>query len=96
MRTTLVPASGGMPYVVSLPLTLVGSGPGCDWQVEGQDIPAYCCVLALADGLVLLRDLETGCIRVNAQPVRCAVLLHGTRLGLADQNFEVHCEPARS
>jgi hypothetical protein len=57
-------------------------------------MPAHCCVLALADGLVLLRDLETGCVRVNAQPVRRAVLLHGGRLSLAGQDYEVHCEPA--
>jgi hypothetical protein len=93
-RVTISPVDGGLPYVVALPLTLVGSKPGCDLQIAGDGVPPLCCVLALLDGLVLLRDLDTDCIRVNGQCVRRAVLLADSRLTIASREFVVHYEPS--
>ena len=59
MRISLVPLDGGAPLIVTLPMTLMGRKAECDFRVEGDDIPDLCCVLAQADDLLLLRDLDT-------------------------------------
>jgi hypothetical protein len=90
MQISLVPLNDGQPFVVTLPLTLVGSKEGCDFQVEGKGVAPLCCVLALTDGLLLVRDLETGRIRVNDPRVRRAALLPNDRLTIASRAFRVH------
>jgi hypothetical protein len=92
MRIALVPVDGGQPYPVTLPMTLVGSKPGCDFRLEDEAVPALCCVLVWADDLLFLRDLETDTIRVNGQPVRRAVLIAGDRLTIAGREFRVQDE----
>jgi hypothetical protein len=92
MPISLVPLDGNQPFVVTLPMTLVGAKEGCDLQVEGEGVAPLCCVLALADDLLLLRDLDTGSIRVNGQRVRRAVLLANDRLAIAGREFRVHYE----
>jgi hypothetical protein len=92
MRIALVPVDGGQPYPVTLPMTLVGSKPDCDFRVDGEGVPPLCCVLAWADDLLLLRDLDTDTIRVNGQPARRAVLFPGVQLSIAGREFWVHQE----
>jgi hypothetical protein len=92
MRLSLIPLDGGEPYVVVLPLTLVGSKEGCDFRVQGEEVAPVCCVLALSDGLLLLRDLETDSLRVNGQRVRRAILLPNDRLTIGNREFRVCSE----
>jgi hypothetical protein len=92
MRVEIVPVDDGKPYVVTLPMILIGSKPGCDFLVGGEGVPALCCVLALVDDLVLLRDLDTDSVRVNGQRVRRAVLLPSDRLSIASCEFTVQYE----
>jgi hypothetical protein len=92
LRILLVPADGGRPFVMTLPMTLVGSKEGCDFRVEGEGVAPLCCVLALTDGIVLLRDLDTDSIRVNGQCVRRAMLLANDLLTIAGCEFRVHYE----
>lgn len=89
MATLLVPIEGGKPYMVSLPMTLVGSKEGCDLRIESDGVAPHCCVLALVEQQVLLRDLDTGSIKVNGQYVRRAILQLGDRLTLGDREFSV-------
>jgi hypothetical protein len=73
-------------------MSLVGAKENCDLQVEGDGVAPLCCVLALTDGLLLLRDLDTDTIRVNGQRVRRAALLANDRLTVAGREFQVHYE----
>lgn len=91
-RCSLVPLDGSQPFVVTLPMTLVGAKAGCDFQIDDEAVAPQCCVLALADGYLLLRDLDTDCIRVNGQRVRRAVLLDNDRVAIAGREFRVQYE----
>jgi hypothetical protein len=92
MSISLVPFDGSQPFIVTLPMTLVGAKEGCDLRLEGKGIAPLCCVLALTDGLLLVRDLETGRTRVNGIRVRRAVLLANDRLAIAGLKFRVQHE----
>jgi predicted component of type VI protein secretion system len=92
MRISLVPLNGGRPFVVTVPLALVGRSEACDWRLEDEGVADVHCVLAQADNLLLLRDLGTGCTRVNGQRVRRAVLLQNDQLTLASSSFRVDYE----
>jgi hypothetical protein len=89
MPISLVPLNGGEPFVITLPLTLVGRKEGCDFCLEGEGVADLHCVLAPVDDLFLLRDLDTGSIRVNGQRVRRAVLLPDDLLFIASCGFRV-------
>ena len=91
-RVELVAVGGGQPYVLALPMVLVGSKSDCDIRIEGEGVPAMCCVVALTDDLVLLRDLDTDAIRVNGQRLRRAVLLPDDRLSIGSREFLVRYE----
>jgi hypothetical protein len=92
MSISLLPSDGSQPFVVTLPLTLVGAKEGCDLQLEGKGIAPLCCVLALTDGLLQVRDLETGRIRVNGVRVVLAALRANDRLAIAGRKFRVQYE----
>jgi hypothetical protein len=92
MSISLVPCDGSQPFVVTLPVTLVGAKEGCDLQLEGEGVAPLCCVLALTDDLLLVRDLETGRTRVNGVRVRRAALLANDRLAIAGHKFRVQYE----
>ncbi len=89
MRISLVPLDGGKPFVVSLPMTLVGRSEECDFRLEAEGVADLHCVLARNDGLLLLRDLGTDSTRVNGQSIRRAVLLANDQLALANSRFQV-------
>jgi hypothetical protein len=89
MQISLEPLNGGEPFVITLPLTLVGRKEGCELCLEGEGVADLHCVIAQADDLLLLRDLETGSIRVNGQRVRRAVLLPNDLLFIASCGFRV-------
>jgi pSer/pThr/pTyr-binding forkhead associated (FHA) protein len=92
MRISLVPLDGGKPIILSIPIAIVGRGEECDFRLEDERVADMHCVLALSDGLLLLRDLGTGSIRVNGQPVRKVVLLPNSILDIAGVRFEVRYE----
>jgi predicted component of type VI protein secretion system len=89
MRISLIPVSGGTPFVMTFPIALVGRKEDCDWQLDAEGIAELHCVLVLADDMLLLRDLDTGTIRVNGQRVRRAVLLANDILDIAGSRFRV-------
>jgi hypothetical protein len=93
MQISLLPLDGGQPFALALPLTLVGSKEGCEFRIGGEGMPPLCCVLALTDGLLLLRDLDTDSIQVNGNAVRRAILLDSDRLTIVGREFRVHYEP---
>jgi hypothetical protein len=78
-----------VPVVMSIPLALVGRGEDCDFQLNHDRVADMACILALTNGLLLLRDLNTGSIRVNGQLVRRAVLLNNNVLSIAGIQFQV-------
>ncbi len=93
MPFSLVPIGLGEPYNVTLPMTIVGAKDGCDFRIEGESVAALCCVLALTDGLLLFRDLDTDSIHVDGMCVRRAVLLPNSRLTIASRQFLVQYKP---
>jgi predicted component of type VI protein secretion system len=91
-RVSLIPVSGGPPYAITLPMTLVGRKADCDFRLDADGVAELHCVLALADGLVLLRDLDTDHIRVNNRRVRRAVLMHNDAVRIGSCEFRVNYE----
>jgi pSer/pThr/pTyr-binding forkhead associated (FHA) protein len=89
MQISLVPLDGGEPFVITLPLTLVGRKESCEFSLEAEGIADLHCVLAQTENVLLLRDLDTGNIRVNGQRCRRAVLLPNDLLTIANCNFRV-------
>jgi pSer/pThr/pTyr-binding forkhead associated (FHA) protein len=89
VRFSLVPVDGGRPFVVTLPITLVGRIEGCDFQLDDDSAADLHCVLACSDDLLLLRDLETGNTRLNGQRVRRAVLLPNDHLTIGNSGFRI-------
>jgi hypothetical protein len=89
MQISLEPLNGGNPFVITLPLTLVGRKEGCELWLEGEGVADLHCVLAQVDDLVFLRDLDTGSVRVNGQRVRRAVLLPNDLFFIAGCGFRV-------
>ncbi len=89
MRIMLVPLGGEQAIVVDQPMTLLGRKDGCDIEVEGEGVADVHCVFALADGLLLLRDLDTDRTWVNGQAVRRAVLLPDDLLSIGNSRFRV-------
>jgi hypothetical protein len=90
MQISLVSLDWGETFVVTDPMTLVGAREGCDFRVIGEGVAPLCCVLALVDCLLLLRDLDTDSIRVNGLRVRRAILLNNDLLTIGDRAFRVH------
>ena len=88
-RISLLPLNGGEPLFITLPMTLVGEKADCDLRLEGEGVAYLHCVIALADDLALLRDLDTGRTRVNGQRVGRAVLLHNDTLTIGSCGFRV-------
>jgi hypothetical protein len=93
MAISLVPLDSGEPVVLTLPLTLVGRKDACDLRLEDEDVAELHCVLGLTDGLLVLRDLDTGSVRVNGRRVRRAALLPDDVLDIAGCRFRVQYDP---
>jgi hypothetical protein len=89
---SLIPVDGGLPYAITLPMTLVGRKADCDLPLNAHGVADLHCVLAISDGLVLLRDLDTDRVHVNGQRVRRAVLLHNDVVRFGGWEFRVHYE----
>jgi hypothetical protein len=92
MSISLIPLDGGKPFVVQLPITVVGRKEGCDFRLEGEGVVDMQCVLALSEDILLIRDLDTDNIRVNGQRVRRACLLPNDQLTIASCTFRVQYE----
>src|SRR5204862_385287 len=95
MQISLIPMKGGEPVVLTVPLILVGRAEDCDLQLEEDGIADLHCVLALADNLLLLRDLNTGSVRVNGTRCRRAALLPNDVLTIASCRFRVEYQDER-
>jgi pSer/pThr/pTyr-binding forkhead associated (FHA) protein len=89
MPVSLVPLDEGKPFVVSLPILLVGRGADCDFRLEDDGIADLHCVLAASGNFLLVRDLGTGRTFVNHQRVHQSFLLPNDQLTIAGCHFLV-------
>lgn len=90
MPVRIIPLAGGPPVELVRDVTLVGRADGCDVRIDHRTLSKRHCVLAVTDGFVLVRDLEsTNGVRVNGQRVRHGVLFPGDRLGLAKFQYRL-------
>ncbi|QDV35850.1 FHA domain-containing protein [Tautonia plasticadhaerens] len=98
MPARLVPLSPGLtrPIPLERPVLLVGRHLECDAQIPHPRISRrHCCVVQVADRLVI-RDLgsRTG-VRVNGVPIDEAALEHGDEVAIGPILFRLECpDPA--
>lgn len=94
MHARLVPQDGGPPVELVKDLTLVGRTEDCDLRLDHKSVSKHHCVLAVTDGLVLVRDLgSTNGTRVNGQRVRRGVLLPNDHVAIANFRYQVKFGP---
>lgn len=92
MRASLIPLEGGDPISIDKDLLVVGRHATCDLRLDDKTVSKMHCVLVRADGMLLLRDLDStnGC-RVNDQRVSRTALLDNDVLAIASTRFRVRC-----
>jgi predicted component of type VI protein secretion system len=96
MPVTLLPLDGGKPLPITLPITLVGHSEDCELRLDDEGVNELQSVLALADGFLFLRDLDTGGTRVNGRLVRRAILLYNDEFAVGNCRFRVSYEEGSS
>lgn len=94
MLARLVPQDGGTPVELVKDLTLIGRTEDCDVRLDHKSISKLHCVLAVTDGLVLVRDLgSTNGTRVNGQRVRRGILLPNDHFAVANFRYRLKIGP---
>lgn len=90
MHVRLVPLDGGPPIELVKDMTVVGRSADCDVRIDHKSVSKLHCVLALSDGLVMVRDLgSTNGTRVNGQRVRRAALLPNDHFAVANFRYRL-------
>jgi predicted component of type VI protein secretion system len=94
MPARLVPLDGSPPIELVKDLTLIGRTEDCDLRIDHKSISKIHCVLAVTDGLVLVRDLgSTNGTRVNGQRIRRGILLPNDHFAVANFRYRLKIGP---
>jgi pSer/pThr/pTyr-binding forkhead associated (FHA) protein len=93
LHARLLPVHGGPAIDIVQPLTVLGRRDGCDVRLPDTCVSKTHCALVWANGLLLLRDLEScNGTRVNGARVHEVVLANNDQINVAGYLFVVRLE----
>src|SRR5437763_49137 len=84
---------GSKPKVYEVPEAgfLIGTVPGCDLRISGNNLPSVICMVSRREtGADLRRLAPTFPHLINGTPSDKTRLEHGDRIGLGDVEIQVH------
>lgn len=92
LRASLIAVSGeraGEEHPVDRPRWLLGRGPGVDVVIADPQLDPCHAALEFARGAFYLTDLSGAGAEVNGQPVERCEVVHGDRIALGSQVFQL-------
>jgi chromosome segregation ATPase len=79
----------GARVPLRLPVTVIGSGPGCDVRLTAAGVGPVHCVVVVTPAGPAVRSLFPGATRVNGRPTAAALLSHDDELAVGPCVFRL-------